>query len=101
MTQNSYETQSYPQDAFPRFAAAVSQAPDAQAQVSQPMKWASIILSLVALAFLPPVFGAAAALVALRIRKVHKATGDGLLRLAGVCTGAGMIIGGAIALAAA
>jgi hypothetical protein len=99
MTQSIYETQSYPQDQFPSFTEAVVQVSGNAAEVSEPLKWGSILLSVLALAFLPPVLGGAAAFMALKVRKVNKAAGDALLRLAVGCTVAGMVIGGAVALA--
>jgi hypothetical protein len=66
MTQSIYETQSYPQDQFPSFTEAVVQVSGNAAEVSEPLKWGSILLSVLALAFLPPVLGGAAAFMALK-----------------------------------
>jgi len=55
--------------------------------------WGSVICSLLALAFLPPLFGAIAIYLAIRVRRTNKDAGNGLLAMAIVCTLIGMVIG--------
>jgi hypothetical protein len=65
----------------------------APAEASGGLVIGAIICAIVALIFLPPVFGGVAIWLGSKVRKTNEGLGTGLMVFSGVCLVVGMVIG--------